>query len=118
MTSRYDLGLGGHLSSQLHECDNGTGKSYTTCVPVSEMLVYISPSPLPINTPKYPDTMCSVDRSVTSVMTLPILVKTAARPTTECKAATVWGKSVGVILRPITIPDTSSAHEKSSIAAT
>lgn len=37
-------------------------------------------------------------------MTLPILVKTAARPTTEWSAATVWGRSVGVMRFPITNP--------------
>lgn len=34
-----------------------------------------------------------------------MLVSTAARPTTECKAATVWGSSVGVMRLPIRAPD-------------
>lgn len=39
-----------------------------------------------------------------SAITLPALVSTAARPTTECKAATVCGSPVGVIRRPINAP--------------
>lgn len=31
-------------------------------------------------------------------------VKTAARPTTECRAATIWGSSVAVIRRPRMVP--------------
>jgi hypothetical protein len=33
-----------------------------------------------------------------------MLVKTAARPTTECSAATICGSSVAVILLPISVP--------------
>ena len=36
--------------------------------------------------------------------TLPMLVKTAANPTTECSAATVCGSSVAVMRRPISKP--------------
>ena len=37
-------------------------------------------------------------------MTLPILVRTAARPTTECNAATICGSSVAVMRRPMIAP--------------
>ena len=43
-------------------------------------------------------------------MTLPMLVITAARPTTECSAATVCGRSVGVIRFPMSNPGHDSQH--------
>ncbi len=58
----------------------------------------------PIMTPKYAVTRWSVEIWETSAMTLAMLVKTAARPTTECRAATVWGKLVAVMRRPMTRP--------------
>jgi hypothetical protein len=58
----------------------------------------------PISTPRYPVTRCSVDISAMFAKTLPILVRTAANPTTECNAATVCGNSVAVIRRPINRP--------------
>lgn len=33
-----------------------------------------------------------------------MLVKTAARPTTECNAATIWGSSMAVMRLPMTVP--------------
>jgi hypothetical protein len=39
-----------------------------------------------------------------SAITLPMLVSTAANPTTLCKAATVCGSDVGVMRRPIIAP--------------
>ena len=51
--------------------------------------------------------MCRLEISATCAITLPILVNTAAKPTTECKAATVCGRSVGVIRRPINAPNES-----------
>ena len=59
---------------------------------------------LPMRTPKYPVTRCKVDISAILASTLPILVRTAANPTTECNAATVCGSSVAVIRRPINKP--------------
>lgn len=59
---------------------------------------------LPIRTPRYPVTIWRVEISATLAMTLPMLVKTAARPTTECRAATVWGRSVGVMRLPMIKP--------------
>jgi hypothetical protein len=58
----------------------------------------------PMRTPRYAVTICRVEMWAISAMTLPILVKTAARPTTECRAATVWGRPVGVMRRPIIAP--------------
>jgi hypothetical protein len=43
----------------------------------------------PMRTPRYAVTICKVEMSAMSAITLPILVRTAARPTTECRAATV-----------------------------
>ena len=62
------------------------------------------PGILPMRTPRYAVTRCSVDTWSTSASTLPMLVNTAAKPTTECSAATIWGSSVGVILRPRSAP--------------
>lgn len=58
----------------------------------------------PIRTPRYAVTICSTERWLTSAITLPILVSTAASPTTECNAATIWGSSMAVIRRPIESP--------------
>lgn len=58
----------------------------------------------PITTPKYAVTRCRVERCDTSASTLPMLVRTAERPTMECSRATVCGSSVAVTRRPITVP--------------
>lgn len=59
----------------------------------------------PIRTPRYPATRCSVETSPPiCAITLPMLVRTAAKPTTECRAATVCGRSVAVVRRPIKRP--------------
>lgn len=58
-----------------------------------------------MRTPKYAVTRCSVVACSRPDITLPIEVKTAAKPTTEWRAATVWGRSVGVILLPIKNPN-------------
>lgn len=58
----------------------------------------------PIRIPRYPVTRCNVEMSPICAMTLPKLVITAARPTTEWRAATVWGRSVAVVFRPIRKP--------------
>lgn len=57
-----------------------------------------------MRTPRYAVVRCNVDTWLTSASTLAILVRTAARPTTECSAATICGKSVAVILLPNTVP--------------
>lgn len=57
-----------------------------------------------MRTPKYAVTKWSVEAWSRPDMTLPIEVNTAAKPTTEWRAATVWGRSVGVILLPIKNP--------------
>lgn len=49
-------------------------------------------------------TKCSVETWSRSDITLPMEVKTAANPTTEWRAATVWGRSVGVMRLPIKKP--------------
>jgi hypothetical protein len=54
----------------------------------------------------YAVTRCRVEISATLAITLPILVRTAASPTTECNAATVCGNSVAVMRRPINAPET------------
>lgn len=43
----------------------------------------------PMRTPRYAVTICNVEISDMEPKALPILVRTAAKPTTECKAATV-----------------------------
>lgn len=58
----------------------------------------------PISTPRYAVTRCSIERWSTSASTLPMLVSTAARPTTECSAATICGSSVAVMRRPSSAP--------------
>jgi hypothetical protein len=60
---------------------------------------------IPIRTPRYAVTRCSVVRWSPAVpITLPMLVSTAARPTTECNAATICGSSVAVMRRPMIAP--------------
>jgi hypothetical protein len=62
------------------------------------------PKDLPITTPRYAVTRCKVEICEGSARTLPILVKTAASPTTECNAATICGSSVAVTRLPIIEP--------------
>ena len=60
---------------------------------------------IPMRTPRYAVTRCSVERwSPAAPITLPMLVSTAARPTTECNAATICGSSVAVMRRPMIAP--------------
>ena len=64
-----------------------------------------------MRTPIYPVTRCNVEISVRPAITLPKLVMTAARPTTECNAATVCGNSVAVIRRPMMPPRRKECNE-------
>ena len=60
---------------------------------------------IPMRTPRYAVTRWSVERwPPAAPITLPMLVSTAARPTTECNAATIWGSSVAVMRRPMIAP--------------
>lgn len=90
MSTGNDGGFRGHSSSELEESNNRSSKCDTTCNElVGKMFGGTFNFDVPIRTPRYAVTMWRVVRSSTWPMALPILVRTAARPTTECRAATV-----------------------------
>lgn len=58
----------------------------------------------PIRTPRYAVTRWNTVRWSTSASTLPMLVNTAARPTTECNSTTICGSPVTVMRRSRSAP--------------
>lgn len=92
MSTREDLRARPHASGKLEESYDRTSEGDAACIAriMSRSRLVVSKSKYsPIRTPKYAVTICKIETWAISAITLPILVRTAASPTTECSAATV-----------------------------
>jgi hypothetical protein len=108
MPAREHERPGRHLPSELEKGDDRARERHTT-FPAQHQLEGCARQEknncVPMRTPRYAVTRCSVERwSAAAPITLPMLVSTAARPTTECNAATICGSSVAVMRRPMIAP--------------
>ena len=93
-------------SELLMRCRPGSARGLEDILPASLKKATTDPVNVtpPMRTPRYAVTRCRVSACWTSERTLAILVKTAARPTTEWSAATICGSSIAVMRRPMTVP--------------